>query len=105
MPPAGPVPTATRKYEPMANIRKIEVFSAGCPVCEDIIALIRKATCAACEVSVLDMKTPAAVKRARELGVLSLPAVAIDGELASCCAGRGPDLAVLKTAGLGRPLG
>ena len=89
----------------MASIRKIEVFSAGCPVCEDVIAQVRKAVCASCEVSVLDMKTPTAAERARELGVRSLPAVAIDGKLASCCAGRGPDLAVLKAAGLGRPLG
>lgn len=89
----------------MANIRKIEVFSAGCPVCEDLVAQVRKAVCASCGVSVLDMKTPAAATRARELGVRSLLAVAIDGELASCCAGRGPDLAVLKAAGLGRPLG
>ena len=89
----------------MAKIRKIEVFSAGCPVCEDIIAEVRKAVCASCEVSVLDMKNPAADKRARELGVMSLPAVAIDGKLASCCAGRGPDLAVLKASGLGLSLG
>ncbi len=89
----------------MAKIRKIEVFSAGCPVCEDVIAQVKKTACPSCEVSVLDMKTPAAAKRARELDVRSLPAVAIDGELASCCAGRGPDLAALKAAGLGRPLG
>ena len=37
--------------------------------------------------------------RAKELGVGSLPAVAIDGRLASCCAGRGPDLARLREAG------
>ena len=88
----------------MANMRKIEIFSAGCPVCEDVVAEVKKAACPSCEVSVLDMKTPAAATRARALGVRSLPAVAIDGKLASCCAGRGPDLAVLKAAGLGRPL-
>ena len=59
------------------------------------------------EYSLLDgaIKLPELVKRARELGVRSLPAVAIDNKLASCCAGRGPDLAVLKAAGLGRSLG
>jgi hypothetical protein len=89
----------------MARKRKIEIFSAGCPVCEDTIASVKQAACPSCEVSVLDMKIPAAAKRARELGVMSLPAVAIDGTLADCCAGRGPDLATLKAAGLGRPLG
>jgi hypothetical protein len=33
-----------------------------------------------------------------------VPAVLIDGKLADCCAGRGVDLQVLRTAGLGRPL-
>lgn len=86
----------------MTKTRTIEIFSAGCPVCENTIAEVKKAACPSCEVRVLDMKTPAAAARARDLGVRSLPAVAIDGSLASCCAGRGPDLAALKAAGLGR---
>jgi hypothetical protein len=28
----------------------------------------------------------------------------IDGALADCCAGRGPDMAALRQAGLGQPL-
>ena len=42
--------------------------------------------------------------RAKKLGVRSVPAVVIDGNLADCCAGRGPDEATLKAAGLGQPL-
>ena len=42
--------------------------------------------------------------RAKQLGVHSVPAVVIDGKLADCCAGRGPDEATLKAAGLGQPL-
>ena len=38
--------------------RRIEMFSAGCPACEDTIALINRVACAACEVSVLDMHNP-----------------------------------------------
>jgi hypothetical protein len=41
--------------------------------------------------------------RAKDLGIRSVPAVVIDGRLADCCAGRGPDMAVLEAAGLGRP--
>jgi hypothetical protein len=89
----------------MTRKRKIEIFSAGCPVCQETIARVRDAACPSCEVSVLDMKTLAVAKRARDLGVMSLPAVVIDGTLADCCAGRGPDLSVLKAAGLGRSLG
>lgn len=84
--------------------RKVEIFSAGCPVCEDAVETIRKLSCPSCEVSVLDMKDPKAAERARELGVRSVPAVAINGKLASCCAGRGIDEEALKEEGIGKPL-
>lgn len=38
---------------------------------------------------------------AKELGVKSIPAVAVDGVLASCCAGRGVDEDTLLAAGVG----
>jgi len=86
------------------NTRKIEVFSAGCAVCDDAIALINRIACPSCEVEILDMHQPEVAKKAHEYGVRSVPAVAIDGVLAGCCAGRGPDEATLRAAGLGRPL-
>lgn len=82
--------------------RKVEVFSAGCAACEDTIEMVRSIACTSCDVSVLDMKDIDVVKRAKSLGVRSVPAVAIDGQLAGCCAGRGPDEASLRLAGLGR---
>ncbi len=88
----------------MATTRKIEIFSAGCPVCEALIARVREMACPSCEVSVLDMNQPAVAERASSLGVASLPAVAVDGALADCCAGRDPDEAALRAAGLGQPL-
>jgi glutaredoxin 3 len=84
--------------------RKIEVFSAGCSACDDVIDLINQVACPSCEVTVLDMHDPAVATRAKSLGVRSVPAVAIDGALAGCCAGRGPDEAVLRAAGIGTPL-
>ena len=85
----------------MPNQRKIEVFSAGCACCDEIITEIKKAACPSCDVIVLDMKQPKVAERAKALGVRSVPAVAINGELAGCCSGRGPDMAVLRAAGLG----
>ena len=87
----------------MSAKRKIEVFSAGCPACEETIALVNRVTCPSCEVSVLEMKDPGVASRAKSLGIRSVPAVVIDGKLADCCAGRGPDEAVLRAAGLGQP--
>ncbi|MGH8772264.1 MAG: thioredoxin family protein, partial [Burkholderiales bacterium] len=57
--------------------RKIEVFSAGCPACEDTIALVNQVACSSCEVSVLDMHDSAVAKRAKSLGIRSVPAVVI----------------------------
>ena len=87
----------------MSNPRTIEVFSAGCPACKETIDLVNRVACPSCEVSVLDMNDAAVARRARGLGIRSVPAVVIDGELADCCSGRGPDEATLRTAGLGQP--
>ncbi len=84
--------------------RKIEVFSAGCPVCAETIALVNGVACPSCEVSILDMNDKSVAARAKSLGIRSVPAVVIDGKLADCCAGRGPDVATLRAAGLGSPL-
>jgi glutaredoxin len=86
----------------MATKRKVEVFSAGCSVCEETIALVNRIACPSCDVAVLDMKDAAVAQRAKALGIRSVPAVVIDGKLAACCAGRGPDEAALRAAGLGQ---
>jgi hypothetical protein len=54
-------------------------------------------------VTIHDMRDAEVAKRAKGLGIRSIPAVVIDGKLAACCAGRGVDEAVLRAAGLGRP--
>lgn len=88
----------------MPTKRKIEVFSAGCPACDDTIQLINSIVCESCEVSVLDMKDPKVAARAKSLGVRSVPAVAINGKLADCCSGRGPEASALRAAGIGQPV-
>jgi len=88
----------------MTTKRKIEVFSAGCPACQEKVKLVESLACPSCEFEVLDMHDTAVAARAKVMGVRTIPAVAIDGKLASCCAGRGPDEAALRSAGLGRPL-
>lgn len=84
----------------MAIKQKIEIFSSGCMICNEAIELINHLVCDECEVSVLDMHDAQVVKRAKELGVQSIPAIALDGKLASCCAGRGINESSLRAAGL-----
>jgi len=88
----------------MTSKRKIEVFTAGCPVCDEAVKLVNSIACQSCEVTVLDMNQPEVSERAKNLGIRSVPAVVVDGKLADCCTGRGPDEATLKSCGVGRPL-
>ncbi len=87
----------------MTAKRKVEVFTAGCPACADVETLVKNLACPSCDVAVLDMHDIAVAQRAKALGVRSVPAVAINGQLAGCCAGRGVDEASLRAAGLGQP--
>jgi glutaredoxin 3 len=88
----------------MAAKRKIEVFSAGCTFCNEVIETVRDAAGPSDEVIVNDMKDINIARRAKSLGIRSVPSVVIDGKLADCCSGRGVDEQILRAAGLGRPL-
>ncbi len=83
--------------------RTIELFSAGCPLCAEAAELVKRLACPDCRVEVLDLRGDAAAQaKARKYGVRRVPAVAVDGKLASCCAGGGLDEAALRAAGVGQ---
>ena len=69
----------------MPQTRKIEVFSAGCPACEETISLVNSIACESCDVEVLDMRQADVAARAKRYGVHRVPSVVIDGKLAACC--------------------
>ncbi len=87
----------------MSAKRKIEIFSAGCPVCDQTVELVKRIACDSCEVTVLDPHDAEVANQAKEFGIKSVPAVVIDGKLAQCCQGRAPDEQALRAAGLGQP--
>ena len=87
----------------MTKKRKIEVFTAGCPLCDETVKLVEALSCPSCEVEVLRMNE-GGLKRARELGVKAVPSVAVNGRLLECCRGAGPTRESLIAAGLGAPL-
>lgn len=84
--------------------RKIEVFSAGCSICEETINLVKKISCPSCEVEIVDTRERFAANRARGLGIRAVPAVVVDGKLAACCVQAGPSEEDLRAAGIGQPL-
>jgi len=81
--------------------RTVEVFTAGCPCCEEAVKLIQGLACGSCDVQVFNVRTDAAAQaKARNYGVRRVPAVAVDGRLAECCQG-GVDAEALRRLGVG----
>jgi glutaredoxin 3 len=76
----------------------IEIFSAGCSTCKETIEMVKNVAGAEHTVQVNDMHRGDTAARAKKLGVRSVPAVVINGKLAGCCAGRGPDEHVIRQA-------
>ena len=81
----------------MDNKRKVEVFSAGCAFCHEVIDVVRVEAGSSSEVIVHNMLDARSLARAEKLGIRSVPAVVIDRKLASCCTGRGVDIQILKS--------
>jgi glutaredoxin 3 len=77
--------------------KKIEVFSAGCSACKETIEMVKRIA-GSHEVVIHNMNKAEVATKAKNYGVRSVPAVVVDGKLASCCAGRGPEEHVLKMA-------
>ena len=87
----------------MPDKRVVEVFTAGCSICDDVVQTVEEMACDCCDVRIQNTRDTAVAHRAKELGVARVPAVVINGKLVDCCAG-GIDTDTLKAAGLGQPL-
>lgn len=66
----------------MPNRRCIEVFTAGCPLCEDTLRLVREAVAACgCEVVERRCTETECCDEAKRYGVRAMPTVVVDGQL------------------------
>lgn len=98
-----------------AGPRQIDIFSAGCVTCNRAIELVAKVAAAGGhELRIYDMHQEHVARRAEELGIRSVPAVAVVApgqearpgdfaplkamKLAACCTNRGPDEAAIREA-------
>lgn len=86
--------------------RKVEVFTAGCPVCEDAVKTVKSLACPSCEVVVYDLnkgcETDECRRKAKAYGVERVPAVAVDGKLVDCCRTAPVSVEALRAAGIGQ---
>ncbi|GAC1453696.1 MAG: hypothetical protein PVSMB1_02370 [Gemmatimonadaceae bacterium] len=81
--------------------RTVEVFSAGCPVCDETVEAVKGMVCDDCDLQVNDMRTVAAQATAKKYGVKRLPSVVVNGQLADCCAAGSVIPSTLRALGVG----
>ncbi len=84
----------------MEKKRNVEVFTGGCPLCEDTVALVREIACSSCDVTIYNLSEQG-MEKAKEYGVTSVPAVVVDGKLLERCARQKLTAEDLKAAGIG----
>jgi thioredoxin family protein len=81
--------------------RTVEVFTAGCGLCNDTLARVRQLACESCDVQVHDLTSDAGMAKARAYGVTRAPSVVVNGQLADCCRQGAVDDGVLRELGVG----
>lgn len=69
--------------------RQIEIFTAGCPVCEPVVQLVKATAGKDCEITLHNLleqcESKICVSKMHEYGVNRLPAIAVNGKLLDCC--------------------
>ena len=83
--------------------RQVEVFTAGCPICDPAVQLVQELACPDCEVTVHDLRE-SGIDKARQYGIKRVPPVVVDGIISACCEDGGVDREQLQAAGIGRRL-
>ncbi len=86
--------------------RHVEVFTAGCPICEEAVNLVKSVACQSCEVQMYDLREGSndneGRDKARQYGITAVPAVAVNGVLLDCCRRTAIPASSLRDAGIGQ---
>ena len=87
--------------------RRVDVFTAGCPLCEEAVDLVQSLVCPSCDIRVYDLRagcdTNECREKLRDYGITAVPAIAVGGMVLDCCR-QGPLSAhTLRAAGIGQP--
>ena len=85
--------------------RLVEVFIAGCPLCDETVKLVRELACSNCELKIYDLhqENEAEKEKRTQYRIHRVPAVVVDGKLAECCSSQQPvSRELLVAAGIGQ---
>lgn len=71
-----------RRGNQVSSKRKIEIFTAGCPLCLETVAAVKKAV-ASCGCDVVEHNISSQISsEAQRYGVKAVPTIVIDGQIA-----------------------
>ncbi len=69
--------------------RTLEIFTAGCPVYDPVVKLVKETSCDSCEVIIYDLVKQCEEKTCTDkmvaYGINRVPSVVVNGELLQCC--------------------
>ena len=69
--------------------RQIEVFTAGCPLCDPVVKMVKEIACDAWEVTTYDIvkqcDDKTCIDKMNAYGIQKIPAVVVNGKLLDCC--------------------
>ena len=86
--------------------RQVEVFTAGCPVCDPVVNMVKELACENCDVKIYDLvkqcEDKTCLTKMEEYNIKKIPAVAVNGKLLSCCKNEGVSREALIEAGIGQ---
>ena len=61
--------------------KKIEVFTADCPLCKETLEMIKKEACSECEVIERRCSGEECGESAKDYGIKAVPTVVVDGKI------------------------
>lgn len=62
-------------------MRRIEVFTANCPLCKDTFRAIKQISCAECEIIERRCSGEVCCEPAKGYGIKAVPTVVVDGKI------------------------
>jgi hypothetical protein len=86
--------------------RRVEVITAGCPICDETARLVKSVVCPSCDLHIYDLREGCATnecwEKATRYGVTAFPAIAVNGVVLDCCRREAMTADRLRAAGIDR---
>jgi hypothetical protein len=65
--------------------KQVEIFTAGCPVCEPVVELVKDTASSNCEITIYNLSEISNHSVYKKYNIKRLPAIAVNGKLLECC--------------------